>query len=202
MFKKLKRWFNRPRNPSGHLYYARLATPQGTYYKIGFTTKSSLKERMAYGGYGDEKLIDREFIFAYRDDAWDIEQTLLEHFAKHRAFKKYSNDPMMPLNGRGQSELFKHDVLGLDDELYRLSDEQRAALEPATEGCLLVLLGLVLAPFTLGLSLFFITGGVSGIFESNVGGHPVSRRPTHPAKIQELLDTLLTPTKPTTNGEA
>jgi hypothetical protein len=34
----------------------------------------------------DENLIDHQFFFTFRDDAWDIEQTLLEHFGKHRAF--------------------------------------------------------------------------------------------------------------------
>ena len=75
---------------------------------------------MAFGGYGEEKLIDREFLFAYRKDAWDVEQTLLDYFDKHRAFKKFSNDPTMPLNGRGQTELFDHDILGLDEGLELL----------------------------------------------------------------------------------
>jgi hypothetical protein len=152
MFKRLRRWFNRPQNPAGHVYYARLTFPQGVYYKVGYTSKPSLVERMAFSGYGDEKRIDREFFFSYRKDAWDVEQTLLEHFDKHRAFKKFSNDPTMPLNGRGQTELFAHDILGLDSELYNLTDHDKTLLKGdsalANDGCLMVLLGLVLIPFT------------------------------------------------------
>lgn len=195
MFTRIRRWFRRPQNPAGHVYYARLTTPSGTFYKVGFTTKSTLAERMAYGGHGDEKLIDREFLFAYRNDAWDVEQTLLEHFAKHRAFGKYSNDPMKPLNGRGQSELFAHDILGLDDDLYTLADQEKAALNndlaQANSGCLMVLLGLVLVPFTLGLSLLFIAGGASDVLTYGKDRHPVVKRPRHPLKIKELLDAMV-----------
>jgi hypothetical protein len=194
MLQKIKRWFQRPQNPAGHVYYARLVFPQGTYYEVGFTTKPTLVERMAFGGPGEEKLIDREFLFAYRKDAWDVEQTLLDHFGKHRAFKKFSNDPMMPLNGRGQTELFRHDILGLDDDLYRLSDQDRVALDKdvaqAGGGCLMVLLGLALVPFTLGLSLLFIAGGTSDVFTYGKGRHPPGNRPQHPVKIQQLLDAL------------
>lgn len=195
MIKRIRRWFNRPKNPAGHVYYARLTFPQGTYYKVGFTSKPNLVERMAFSGNGDEKLIDREFFFSYRKDAWDVEQTLLEHFEKHRVFKKFSNDPTMPLNGRGQTELFAHDILGLDDDRYRLTDQEKAALaknfSEANDGCLMVLLGLVLAPFTLGLSLLLIAGGASSVFSFGKARSSVVKRPQHPRKIQELVDALV-----------
>jgi hypothetical protein len=194
MFKRLRRWFNRPQNPAGHVYYARLTFPQGTFYKVGFTRKLNLVERMAFGGHGDEKQIDREFFFTYRKDAWDVEQTLLEHFDKHRAFKRFSNDPTMPLNGRGQTELFAYDILGLDSEVYKLTDDDKAALEKdfaqANDGCLMVLLGLVLIPFTLGISLFFIVGGASSVFSFGKGHRPSVKRPQHPRNIQALLEAL------------
>ncbi|WP_372828536.1 GIY-YIG nuclease family protein [Polaromonas sp.] len=195
MFNRLKRWFKRPNNPGGHVYYTRLITQQGTFYKIGYTTKPSLMERMSFGGLGDEKLIDRVLLFTFREDAWDVEQTLLEHFDKHRAFGKFSNDPMMPLAGRGQSELFSHDVLGLDSDLYRLSEEQQAALKvdlaQSKDGCLMVLLGLVLIPFTLGFSLFFIAGGASYFFGSGAGTRLGKKQPQHTSKIQELVNELV-----------
>lgn len=197
MFNKIKRWFNRPRNPAGHVYYARLKTSQGMFYKLGYTSKHTLVERMAFGKHGDEKLIDRELFFTFRVDAWDVEQTLLEHFNKHRAFGKFSNDPLMPLGGRGQSELFNHDILGLDDDLNKLSDQDRKALQgqlaQANDGCLMVLFGLVLAPFTLGLSLLFIAGGVSGVLDYVKGHRPGSQRPQHPPTIRELLEALKPP---------
>ena len=195
MFKTVSKWFRRPRDPSGHVYYARLKAPQGTFYKLGYTSKTSLVERMRFAQLGDEKLIERELLFTFRKDAWDIEQKLLDHFDKHRAFGKFSNDPQMPLAGRGQSELFIHDILGLDSDLYRLSDEEAETLKKeVTEtggGCLLTLLGLVLVPFTLGLSLFLITGGLSSLFGSSVRAQPRYKRPQHPPEIKALIDSLV-----------
>lgn len=196
MFQKIKRWFRRPANPAGNVYYARLKTPQGTFYKLGYTSKGTLVERMAYGNCGDEKLIDCQFFYTFREDAWDIEQTLLEHFDIHRAFGKFSNDPRMPLGGRGQSELFRVDILGLDDELYKPLDEEtlkeiRNEHEAAGEGCLMILISLALVPFTLGLSLLFILGGGAGIFGRAPSRRPQpTQRPTHPAAIQKLIDAL------------
>ena len=195
MFKKIKRWFQRPQNPAGNVYYAKLKTPQGVFYKLGYTSKTTLAERMAYGSSGDEKLLDRQFIFTFRKDAWDVEQTLLDYLDKHRAFGKYSNDPSKPLCGRGQSELFAHDVLGLDDDLYRIDDLTLKAInenqEVAAGGCLLTLIGLALAPFTLGFSLLLIAGGLSEIFGQKPALVPKwSKRPVHPKPIQELIDAL------------
>lgn len=195
MFKKIRKWFSRPRHSAGNVYYARLHTPQGTFYKLGYTSKPTLVDRMAYGSSGDEKMIDREFFFTFREDAWDVEQTLLEYFDRHRAFGKFSKDPMMPLSGRGQSELFAHDVLGLDDEIYKLSDEKTLKAiqredEQARDGCLMTLVGLVLAPFTLGLSLLLIMGGVSGVLGVGAERQPSSTRPIHPPKIQKLIADL------------
>lgn len=195
MFKKIRRWFARPKNPAGHVYYVRLKTLQGTFYKVGYTSRPTLTERMAYGGNGDEKLIDRELLFTFREDAWDVEQTLLDHFNKHRAFGKFSNDPLMPLSGRGQSELFNHDILGLDDELYRLSEQDRQEIESelgkANDGCMAVLFGLILAPFTLGFSLLFIIGGTNEVLTYGKGRDTARKRPQHPPKIQELLNALV-----------
>ena len=205
MCKTVSRWFRRPKDPSGHVYYARLRAPQGTFYKLGYTSKASLTDRMRFAGFGDELLIDRDFLFAFREDAWDVEQTLLEHFDKHRAFGRYSNDPKMPLAGRGQSELFAHDILGLDSDLYRLSDEERRALKQevaeANDGCLMALLGLVLVPFTLGLSLLFIAGGLSGIFEGGAKAQPRKTQPQHPPKLKPLIDSLAH-TQPASGGLA
>lgn len=152
-------------------------------------------DRMRFAQLGDEKLIERQLLFTFRKDAWDIEQTLLDHFDKHRAFRKYSNDPQMPLAGRGQTELFIHDILGLDSDLYHLSDEEAESLKKEVaetgEGCLLTLLGLALVPFTLGLSLLFIAGGLSGVFGGGVKVQPRNKRPQHPPEIKALIDSLV-----------
>lgn len=198
MFQKIRRWFRRPHNPAGNVYYARLRTPQGVFYKLGFTTKPTLVDRMGYDNCGDEKLIDCEFFFSFRVDAWDVEQTLLEHFDRHRAFGKFSKDPMKPLCGRGQSELFHNDILGLDHALYELPVEATLKAikdehEQAGEGCLMIMIGLLLVPFTLGFSLFFILGGASGVLAYGKGRQPdlaSSKRPVHPPSVQELIDAL------------
>ncbi|SDS08023.1 hypothetical protein [Pseudomonas oryzae] len=205
LYTRVKRWFRRPSNPAGNVYYVRLNTPQGLFYKIGFTTKASLVERMAYGGHGDEKLIDKEIFFTRSNDAWDLEQTLLDHFSKHRAFGKYSKDPAQPLSGRGQSELFSSDILGLDDSLY--APQEITKLEAcehdskqAAGGCLGILIGLVLIPFTLGISLFFILGGLMDFFAAAQNRTLVEKRdiiyrprPKHPEEIQAIIDSLSKP---------
>ena len=199
MFKVVKKWFKRPRDPSGYVYYARLKTSQGTFYKLGYTAKSSLAERMSFSGLGDEKLVDRQFLFAFHKDAWDVEQTLLEYFDMHRAFGKFSNNPSKPLAGRGQSELFAYDILGLDSDLYRLSSEEMEVLkneiDKTKDGCFMVLVGLVLAPFTLGFSLLFIAGGLSGVFGKGSISQQVKNQPEHPKKIRELIASLAQATR-------
>lgn len=151
-------------------------------------------ERMAFGDLGDEKLIDQEFFFTFRRDAWDVEQELLDHFDRQRAFKKYSNAPSLPLPGRGQTELFFQDILGLDDNVYELTEEAlkgaKTASEQGRDGCLMILIAVALAPFTLGWSLFFLLGGVSSFFGMSRGSQVASMRPKHPRRIQELIDDL------------
>ena len=200
IYKKIIRWFRRPADPSGHVYYARLRTSQGVFYKLGYTSKPSLYERMSYGGAGDERLIEKILLFSFQVDAWDIEQTLLDHFDKQRAFGKYSNDPSQPLAGNGQSELFRNDVLGLDEILYQETTSSKTTgksveIDDQAEGCLMTIIGLVLIPFTFGLSLFFIAGGLGAIFSSGDKSSQRSRssivkRPKHQPDIQLLLDRL------------
>ncbi|PUE11170.1 hypothetical protein B9Z51_02310 [Limnohabitans sp. T6-5] len=150
---------------------------------------------MRFAQLGDEKLIECELLFAFRKDAWDVEQTLLDHFDKYRTFGKFSNDPQMPLAGRGQSELFRDDILGLDSDLYHPSDEEAIDLKKefaeTGEGCLLTLIGLALVPFTFGLSLLFIAGGLSGVFGNGVKVPPLNKRPQHPPHIKSLIDSLV-----------
>jgi hypothetical protein len=195
MFKRIRRWFRRPSNPAGNVYYVKLSTLQGVFYKIGYTTKLNLMERFSYGDFGDERLVSHQFLFAFHETAWDVEQELLDYFDKHRAFGKYSNDPMSPLPGRGQSELFRHDVLGLDEDLYRSLDDLRetdaeGSVKQSNEGCFMVLVGLALAPFTIGLSLLFVFGGFSGILEFGKNKVPTMKRPVHPSKIKNLINDL------------
>lgn len=199
MFKQISRWFRKPKSSKGYVYYARLQTPQGVFYKLGFTSKPSLFERLAYGGHGDEELIDKEFFFTYRDDAWETEQSLLEHFDRKRAFGRRSKDPAQPLCGRGQTELFATDILGLDHDLYArpsLSEEARKEIQNNYDGCLVVLIAAVTFPLW---GWWAAIVGVMGFF-SFVRDNPISpelkrlaaipRRPEHPPAIQSLIDSL------------
>jgi hypothetical protein len=104
----------RPDNPSGNLYYVRLKTPNGTYYKLGFTKRDTVEERLGFQGNSDKNLIDKVFLFAFRQDAFDVEQRLHSHFLKDRLFGKFGDFPHAPLYKNGQSELYAVDILGLD----------------------------------------------------------------------------------------
>ena len=104
----------RPAKNSGNLYYARLNTPVGVLYKLGFTNLGSVKERLAYQGGGDEQYLDRVLFFANFENAADIEIAAHEHFGHKAAFGRFSNEHSMPLSGNGQSELYAEDILLVD----------------------------------------------------------------------------------------
>ena len=106
----------RPSQINGYVYYARLKTSLGYFYKLGFTTLDSVQQRFAYQGKGDEELLDSVLCFAYLEDAFDVEVSLHAHFIARAAFSAYCADPDMPLYGNGQSELYLDDILGLDEE--------------------------------------------------------------------------------------
>lgn len=122
-----------PAVTAGYLYYARLQTAFGPMYKLGFTSFSSLEERFAYKSNGDERLLDRQFLFAFRNDAFFVEQQLHGYFSKKRAFEKYSSHPALPLYRNGQSELYYEDILQLDQSYSKeQADKTRAQLRAAS----------------------------------------------------------------------
>lgn len=127
--------FHRPHRPAqknGHLYYARLKTPLGIFYKLGFTSLESLAKRLAFQGTGDDALIDEVLYFVYHENAYDLETTLHAHFTWHRAFSVYSAQADMPLCGNGQSELYYDDILGLDGHFTQeQADETRTNVQLA-----------------------------------------------------------------------
>lgn len=112
----------RPDTPSGNLYYVRLKTPNGIYYKLGFTKRNTVSERLGFQGNSDKDLIDKEFLFVFREDAFNIEQRLHNHFSKDRIFGKFGDYPHAPLYKNGQSELYAVDILALDPAY---TEEQR-----------------------------------------------------------------------------
>lgn len=125
---------------------------------------------------------------------------MLDHFHKKKAFRR-GNDPAKPLYKNGQSELFASDILGLDTELYMPRIETTRVLssesqQQTLDGCLGLIIGVILIPFTFGISLLFILGGITDFFsaskismeEQDVLVTP--ERPTHPEPIQSLINLL------------
>ena len=116
----------------GNLYYVRLNTPLGKFYKIGFTTMKSVNDRLAFQGTGDEKYIDEVLYFQFRLGAYGLEQSLHSYFSDKAAFGKYSAYIDMPLPRNGQSELYYDDVLELDGKFTPAqADFSRKAVELA-----------------------------------------------------------------------
>lgn len=105
-----------PACTSGHLYYVRLKTEFGIFYKLGFTSMASVEQRLSYKGSGDEKYIDKILLFSFYADGYHIEQKLHSHFYWRKTFGKYSNKSYMPLCSNGQTELYTHDILNLDPQ--------------------------------------------------------------------------------------
>lgn len=102
---------------AGNIYYVRLKSPFGPLYKLGFTSMSSVHERLAFQGAGHEKLVDVVLGFAYSRNALSIEQTLHGYFDSKRAFS--IPDALMPLAGNGQQEVYVDDILGMDEDFTR-----------------------------------------------------------------------------------
>lgn len=124
----------RPSVTSGHVYYVRLRTSNCVYYKIGFTSSTSVGERLSFGQSGHESLIDEVLLFSYHKDAYDIEQSLHSHFSEERVFGEYGAYKNGPLCKNGQSELYAEDVLSLDpkcnnEQVKRAKSEARQIIK-------------------------------------------------------------------------
>ncbi|MDO9518610.1 MAG: GIY-YIG nuclease family protein [Pseudohongiella sp.] len=114
----------RPATPDGYLYYVRLKTEYGIFYKIGFTKLQSVEARLNFGGNADVRHIDKVLAFVYFKDAYDIEQRLHEVLRSQAAFGSRSHIPELLLAGNGQTELYSGDVLQLDRDYTDQQKEQ------------------------------------------------------------------------------
>ncbi len=133
---------NRNDQGEGHLYYVRLKTECGIFYKLGFTTLKSVQERLEYGGSSDVQYIDKILLFVKLHDAFEIEQKLHMYLSEKKAFGRYSAAKEFPLNKNGQTELYIEDVLQLDpdftgqqstDTVRKLKDK-RLLIEGRSQG--------------------------------------------------------------------
>ena len=195
MLKKLQRFWKRPKKTSGYVYYAKLMKGGEAFYWIGFTYAPSLIEHISSNHNGNEKLLEKEFFFTYRNDGWDVTQDLLDCLDKKRKFGRYGDDHELPLYRSGQKDLFSYDVLGLDSALYELSDAAKESQKDAGLGCLFVLIGLALIPFTAGISIVVILViiGVMTMHDYVVNhGNELDEKkpPKLPKKMQRLVNTL------------
>lgn len=100
----------------GYLYYIRIKTEIGYFYKVGFTQFDDVNQRFEFKKNGDEKLIDYIFFTEYFPDAYKKEQFIHSYFQDKKAFPKYSNDQRFPLAGNGQNELYTEDIFELDGD--------------------------------------------------------------------------------------
>ena len=98
----------------GNLYYVRLKTPLGPFYKLGFTTMPSVRERFAFQNNGHEDQIDWVIGFIESSNALSIEMMLHTHFRRKTPFPRPEKG--MPFFGNGQSELYAEDILGMDED--------------------------------------------------------------------------------------
>lgn len=105
---------NALRGPAGHIYYARMKTKWGIFYKLGFTSLSTLDDRLNYGGKNDGELVDRVLLWVWSDTALHEEQRLHSLFHDKRVFGKYGSFHNGPMYKNGQSELYAEDILDLD----------------------------------------------------------------------------------------
>lgn len=110
---------NSKHQQAGNLYYIKLKTNLGIFYKIGFTTYQNINDRFNYDGSNDYKLIQETLMFQYYDDAYLREQRLHNQHKDKKAFYKYSNESYLPLANNGQSELYYDDILSLDKEFSK-----------------------------------------------------------------------------------
>ena len=106
----------RPDGNAGHLNYVRVRSRFGPLYKIGFTKSESVARRFNFKNNGDEKMLDAQFLFAYHEDAFNLEKRLHEHFSAKKAFGNFASYEHLPLYKNGQSELYPFDILGIDPD--------------------------------------------------------------------------------------
>lgn len=207
-------WFKK--DPSGYLYYVLLDTSDGPLYKIGVTKKQSLRGRFREQLKENPKFIKEVFIFEWLDNVEEPEKILHSHFSRQRAYRRRKRNK--PLYGCGQSELYRADILGLHEALYRprvvdkevpiLRDDD--AYEPVTgsralENMVLWLIVVIGAASVWGLivavplGVYLIYQGITENAidpEKIVGWQTVSKtypgleRPRHPDHVMALLNRI------------
>jgi len=195
MLKSILRWWRRPEQSSGYVGYLKAIENNKVRYELRFFSddEGELPKLKKYSA--------KPLFITYQEDGWEVEQTLLDHFSRQaiRVDRGKRADRHMRRDRCGA--IFDKDVLGLDDQLYveaeKAQKEARLKEEGnAKEGCLSLVVAIVLAPFTLGISLVFVLYGGSCLWESAKSTEKREQyektiRPVHPESIQALLKSLI-----------
>jgi len=124
-----------PDHPEGYVYYIKLNTEKGVFYKIGFTKMSNIEKRFSYGGSDNYKLIEKVLMFKYCMYGYRMEQKLHFLLSRHQTYNRHTLRNLFrdfrqhPLFKDGQTELYKSDVLGLDpNPPFRLFSSSKSDL--------------------------------------------------------------------------
>lgn len=193
MFKIFKRFVKDRR---GYVYYAKLEKFGRVFYVIGYTKEASLRESLVKHDNDNNVCIESIFFFTYREDAFDFFKKIRSLLRSKRRTRKHIVNQGMPLRRSDCSVAFVGDVLGLDAEIYELSDAAKESEKNSALGCLFILVGLILIPLTAGISiaLVLIFLGVYAIHENYVGyGKEIKNKkpPVVPDRVKKLIDTLV-----------
>lgn len=150
-------------NNSGYLYYIKLNTKMGIFYKVGYTTMDSIEKRFTYNNSIDYNLIDEVLLFEHDYNAHSREQKIHRKYRRKKAFSKYSNKTYFPLAKNGQSELYYEDILEKDSnyskekaELTKLNIKAMEINKNILGYIVMFIAFIVLFPISLGVILLVL----------------------------------------------
>ena len=192
MFNKFLRLLRRPRFSAGNVYYAKISRSGKPYYIVGFTQEENIAQCLTSSGISEECTLVDEFFFKFREDAWDVEQDILDYSRKKKRYMYDEGGVFFDARGSRKPKVLLSDVLGLDERLYELSPLAKHDQQGSGVGCLLVLVGLLLIPFTAGISIaaVLILIGAYLVYEF-VSKHGAElenkRKPQLPSKLESLV---------------
>ena len=94
-------------NVPARLYYVRISTEEGTYWKVGITTKPNIVNRFPNGERKHIKVL-YSFLFDSGESAYRAEKDIL------RLYKAFLLPKGVKILETGNTEIFTHDVLQMD----------------------------------------------------------------------------------------
>jgi len=192
MLRKLSRFFRRPRCSAGNVYYAKISKSGKPYYIVGFTQEKDVAQCLISNGMSEECSLVGGFFFKFREDAWDIEQDILDYSRKKKKYMHDEGGGFFDARGSRKPKVLLSDVLGLDESLYELSPLAKYDQKGSGIGCLLVLVGLLMIPFTAGVSIAAVLIFIGALFVYEfISKHgdelKEKQKPQLPSKLERLV---------------